>query len=355
MGQSLLLAVLVATNQIELWHVYILAAVLGLANAFEQPTRQRRSSSRWWGKGRHPERGGLEFGPVQRRKAGSARLSAASSSRRRVEAPFFINFVSFYPDDRRPSDDGHESAAQAGYEVRAGNGAISELREGISHRPADAGDAADGHPCPFIGMFGFNFIVVLPLVAKYVLDGGSEQLGIPDRSAWGRRGNVGAGAGRPERQSRTSRCSWAVRCSLCCWGRSPRATGSRRPSRLGTARRSPDGVRGDGQHSVQLATPDHLRGRVMGLWMLLFRGSTPFGGDLTGFLAEHIGVEEAIGFNAGMCAIGVAVALVYYASHHRDIVTHGGREPVDAGGGCRVTSRWAATATTGEGWFAWFE
>jgi hypothetical protein len=34
------MAVLVATHQIELWHVYILALMLGVSNAFEQPTRQ---------------------------------------------------------------------------------------------------------------------------------------------------------------------------------------------------------------------------------------------------------------------------------------------------------------------------
>jgi MFS family permease len=62
-----------------------------------------------------------------------------------------------------------------------------------------------------------------------------------------------------------------------------------------------------------------LRGRVMGLWMLLFAGSTPFGGYLTGFLAEEVGVREAIGFNAAMCAIGLAVALVYYFTHREQV------------------------------------
>ena len=37
---ALLLAALVWSGRVELWHVYALALVLGLANAFEQPTRQ---------------------------------------------------------------------------------------------------------------------------------------------------------------------------------------------------------------------------------------------------------------------------------------------------------------------------
>ena len=40
MAQALLLTALVWTGAVELWHVYVLALMLGLANAFEQPTRQ---------------------------------------------------------------------------------------------------------------------------------------------------------------------------------------------------------------------------------------------------------------------------------------------------------------------------
>jgi MFS family permease len=71
--------------------------------------------------------------------------------------------------------------------------------------------------------------------------------------------------------------------------------------------------------ALQMSTPDHLRGRVMGLWMLLFAGSTPFGGYLTGFLAEEIGVREAIGFNAAFCAIGLSLALLYYVTHREKV------------------------------------
>src|SRR5947207_2307548 len=40
MSQAFVLAVLVWSDRVELWHVYVLALVLGMANAFEQPTRQ---------------------------------------------------------------------------------------------------------------------------------------------------------------------------------------------------------------------------------------------------------------------------------------------------------------------------
>ena len=45
---------------------------------------------------------------------------------------------------------------------------------------------------------------------------------------------------------------------------------------------------------LQLNTPDHLRGRVMSIYFLLFAGTTPIGGFLTGLAANHIGVPETL-------------------------------------------------------------
>jgi MFS family permease len=71
--------------------------------------------------------------------------------------------------------------------------------------------------------------------------------------------------------------------------------------------------------SIQLATPDRLRGRVMGLYMLLFAGSTPIGGFLTGFLAQHLGVSMAVAIEAGVALLGVLAGLAYYRAHTKEI------------------------------------
>ncbi len=71
--------------------------------------------------------------------------------------------------------------------------------------------------------------------------------------------------------------------------------------------------------SLQLSTPDHLRGRVMSLYMLLFAGSTPIGGYLTGVMAEHLGVQTAVGIEAALCLVGVAAGLLYFFSHRQQI------------------------------------
>ena len=62
--------------------------------------------------------------------------------------------------------------------------------------------------------------------------------------------------------------------------------------------------------SLQLAAPDHLRGRVLGLYLYAFAGSIPFGGMLTGWLAETGGTRLAL-WVAGASALvtaGVAAA-----------------------------------------------
>ena len=62
---------------------------------------------------------------------------------------------------------------------------------------------------------------------------------------------------------------------------------------------------------LQLNTPDHLRGRVMSLNVLLIMGSTPIGAFLIGLLSQSLGVPAAILTCAFLCALGVVVAVVY--------------------------------------------
>jgi len=55
--------------------------------------------------------------------------------------------------------------------------------------------------------------------------------------------------------------------------------------------------------TVQIAVPDELRGRVMGLYALVFAGMTPIGALIMGTVAEHWGVSRA-------CAVGGAAGLL---------------------------------------------
>ncbi len=58
----------------------------------------------------------------------------------------------------------------------------------------------------------------------------------------------------------------------------------------------------------QLATSEEMRGRVMSIFMLAFRGGMPLGNLATGFFAERFSVSSALAMNGGALMI---VGLVF--------------------------------------------
>src|SRR6185503_800037 len=66
---------------------------------------------------------------------------------------------------------------------------------------------------------------------------------------------------------------------------------------------------------VQLAAPPELRGRVMGIYNLVFVGTTPLGAGLTGAIANRWDIRVALVTNAACCLTGVALGLYYLRAH----------------------------------------
>jgi MFS family permease len=62
---------------------------------------------------------------------------------------------------------------------------------------------------------------------------------------------------------------------------------------------------------IQLAAPHELRGRIMGIWMIVYSGSVPLGALWTGRAAQWWGVAPVLEFSAVVC---VAVGLVVWVS-----------------------------------------
>ncbi|HEU5162633.1 MAG TPA: MFS transporter, partial [Thermoanaerobaculia bacterium] len=65
---------------------------------------------------------------------------------------------------------------------------------------------------------------------------------------------------------------------------------------------------------VQLATPEAIRGRVLSIFMLAFRGGMPLGNLLAGWNAERFGVTFALGVNAFVLA---AIGLAFLGTRNR--------------------------------------
>ena len=61
-----------------------------------------------------------------------------------------------------------------------------------------------------------------------------------------------------------------------------------------------------------------MRGRVMALWSIVFLGSTPIGGPITGLLVRGFGVRWAIAIG-GIAALATATGAVL-ALRHRQVL-----------------------------------
>ena len=53
---------------------------------------------------------------------------------------------------------------------------------------------------------------------------------------------------------------------------------------------------------IQTSVTDAMRGRVMGIWALVFGGMMPVGGMEAGFLSQALGVPGAVSVGALICA-----------------------------------------------------
>jgi MFS family permease len=67
--------------------------------------------------------------------------------------------------------------------------------------------------------------------------------------------------------------------------------------------------------TLQLNSDEAYRGRVLSLYTLLFAGTTPIGGALTGWLADAWGIRTAMELEAGVCLIAVGAGAAWLRSH----------------------------------------
>ena len=140
-----------------------------------------------------------------------------------------------------------------------------------------------------VGTLGFNFQVILPLL-------GAIQLRRRGRRLHGARGRDGGRLGGRRARGRRARPGRA----RGCWSAPPLGFGV-----LGAARRGrahlpleivalvPLGAASVTfaagiNSSLQLAAEPAMRGRVMALYSIVFLGSTPIGGPITGWLSQSI-------------------------------------------------------------------
>ena len=297
--QAGVLGALVLLNRVEYWHVLVLAAVLGLASAFDGPARSVFVSQL--------------VGP--RRIGNAVALNSAVGNGARILGPgvggvmialwgtgvcFSVAAVAFvaamFGLFALRADQFHPKR-------QAGSGAVlGQLWDGIRYSFSSPSLGFNFVLMAFIGTFAYNWGLVLPLLARFVLDSGPEGFGEL---------NIAMGVG-------------SVLGGLLL---ATRLGPSRRLVLVGAVSLAPTmlvasavlvaaGIlsivySATSNTLLQLEAREEYRGRVLALYMLLFAGSTPIGSAVTGFVSGAWDVRTALMLNAALCVVGVVTTLVY--------------------------------------------
>lgn len=300
--QALLLGMLVVTHLVQVWQIYLLALLLGVVNAVDNPTRQSFVAELV---GREQLQNAVALNSMlfnAARVVGPA-IAGILISAVGIGQAFLVNAASFL-------------AVLAGLAVMrsrefhavarpARGNVFRQVREGISYAVSTPDVLRTLIMVGILGTFGYNFSTVLPLLAKYTLHAGALGLGLLT-SAVGAGSVVAAfGVASARRTSQAvilgAALAFAVLLALV-------GISSWLPLTLallvllGIASMT---FSSSANTRLQLSAPDALRGRVMSLYFLLFAGTTPIGGMLVGTLAARAGVQPTVVLLGVVCLLGI--------------------------------------------------
>ena len=308
MVQAFILAALVGSGRVRYWHVALLAAIYGLGRAVDIPARQSFITD-LVGRIDVPNAVALNSVVFNGARIVGPAVAGLLIARFGVAPAFFVNGISFLAvlaallairTDGRP-----DPAGRLG--LRAG------LLGALSYATGTPPVALTLGLLVVVSLLALNFNVVVPLVAYGVLHEDARGFGLL-MSSVGAGAVVGAVAITLFRRDRPSLGALAGAAATLCAGVAALAfVGHFAAAALVLA------VLGCCQiffttgcnTTLQLSTPDALRGRVMGLYALAFAGMSPFGSLLVGTVAEHFGVRVACAVSGGGgLAVIAVVALV---------------------------------------------
>ncbi len=306
--QAFILWGLVAAKVVTLGEIYLLSLLIGIVNAFDQPGRQAFVAEMVPDEdvGNAVALNSLLFNAARTLGPAVAGVTIAELG---VAPSFLINGVSYVAiigallmmrraDLRSFKSNVHST-------VREG------LREGISFALNAPAIASVLIVLIFVGTFGYNFSTILPLLVKFVMKGGPEMFGALT-AALGIGSMMGAllvaGRQNPTRKFiYTFAVIFAFVDLAIALSRSYVLTVILLLA-LGLASIA---YIASTNTSLQMNSPMRLRGRIMGLYVVIFAGSTPIGALFTGFVAEWIGTARMIFVEGCLCLVGVAGGLFY--------------------------------------------
>jgi MFS family permease len=304
-GLALVLGVLTATGAVRLWMVYVLALLLGCATAFDMPARQAFVSEM--------------VGPD--RVANAVGLNSASFNSARVVGPavagvliavvgiataFLLNAVSYLAmigallamDPTRL----HRRAP-----VARGRG---QIRAGVRYVRATPVLRSTIVLVAVVGMFGLNYRIALPLLARFAFDGGPAAYGA--LAAIMAAGSV-VGALAVARRGRPT--PLLLIGSVAAFGLLSLAAAVAPTLVVEAVVLFPIGMASlafvaTANSTVQLGSSPEMRGRVMSLFGLVLLGSGMPSGLLSGWMADQFGPRSILVLSGVSCLLAATVAAV---------------------------------------------
>jgi MFS family permease len=298
---SAVLAVITLVGHVQLWQVYAIAALTGTALVFDAPSRQN-----------------LTFQMVGREELPNAvALNSSLFNTARIFGPalagviiaawgagwaFAINTVSFVAvlaglllmrkDELHPFADRRRPTLWGG------------TREGFSYAKRNRTVIVTLSMMVVFSSVCFNFNILLPLLAKDTLDAGPRTFGIIS-ACFGAGALIGAlsAAAMANARWRTMFVG-AGGFGICELLIAPLHTVALTGALLFVCGIFFTSYTANSNSSVQLASADYIRGRVLGLYYYAWNGLAPFGALLVGWLCDRGGTELAF-FVGGVAALAM--------------------------------------------------
>ena len=314
---ALILGVLDFTGAVRPWQIYLLALGLGLATVVDNPTRQSFAIE-MVGKKDLQNAIGLNSAVFNLARIAGPAVAGLVIAVIGTAAAFFLNALSYVTvigslhlmreSELRPA----ERVARA----------KGQLREGLAYVRSRTDLMLTMVLVFFIATFGMNFQVTTALMSRVVFHTGAGRFGIASAVF-----AIGAliGALAAARRSRTGLRLLLM--TALAFGLLEAATGLMPTYWSFLILLVPTGLAVISfttlaNSSVQLSVPADMRGRVMGIYMLVFLGGAPAGSPLTGWIAEQYGTRFAMIAGAAI-SVAATVTVGVLAARRRGVPVRG--------------------------------
>lgn len=309
MLQAAILWILVATGTVQIWHVLVLAFMLGLTNSFDMPTRQAFVME-MVGKDDLPNAVALNSSLFNMARIVGPGIGGIIIAVLGVAPLFLLNTFSFIPviiglaliDLRQLHTRSSRTASEQA--KSASQSTFQSLREGLAYVVRTPVVLLIIAVVGTVSLFGINFNVVLPLFATEVLHVGPAGFGFIS-SAFGFGSLISALwlAWSNSKRSLQFLLVSALAFCVCeaAFALSPRYLASL--ALIAIVGFAQIAFSATSNTILQTVSPDYLRGRVMSVYMMVFAGSIPLGNLLTGGLAHLFGAPIALLIGAGLSLV----------------------------------------------------